>query len=93
LLLDTEGLGISRDDFCDRLKRVGIDTRPLFYPLHTMPPYQNCKTSGELANSKNISARGVSLPSAVTLTDSEIDHTISAIDRICNVRNLLETAG
>ena len=31
--------GMSRDKLMDRLKEAGVDSRPVFYPVHTMLPY------------------------------------------------------
>ena len=50
----------------------GIETRPVFYPLHQMPIYQKYSGNGSYPNSCAISECGLSLPSAVTLTDENI---------------------
>jgi len=70
------GIEINRDVLIDKLQLLGIDTRPMFYPMNQMPAFTNVKKSGDLNVSIDISYRGLSLPSSVTLKDKEI-HWIS----------------
>ena len=44
----------------DYLQSSNIDSRPLFYPIHKMPPYFLNRT---LPNSETLSKQGLSLPS------------------------------
>lgn len=61
--------GLSRDELMLKLKEKGIDTRPFFYPISSMPMYGgNCKNK----NSKYLSQRGMNLPSGVSLTKEDI---------------------
>src|SRR5205823_342858 len=34
-----ESVMLQRDDFMAALKEQGIETRPVFYPMHVLPPY------------------------------------------------------
>ena len=52
-----------------QLLKIGIDTRPLFYPLHQMPPYYIPKA---FPSSDYISNHGISLPSLESMTESDI---------------------
>ena len=62
-----------RDNVMDALRLCGIDSRPVFYPLHTMPPYLKYKRSNcELA--ENMSQQGICLPSSATLTKDDLDY-------------------
>jgi perosamine synthetase len=65
-------LKVDRDDLMKKLKRVGVDTRPVFYPMHEMPAFEHAIRPEPLVHSKSVSYRGLSLPSAVTLKESEI---------------------
>ncbi len=60
-----------RDGLLDKLQKNGIEGRPVFYPLHQMPVYQPYAT-GQYPNSASISARGLSLPSSLTLTEADV---------------------
>jgi perosamine synthetase len=73
---------IDRDSIIESLMQNGIDTRPVFYPLHEMPPYKNYKHSGSLINSINVSCAGLSLPSAVTLTNDDINFIAKTLIKV-----------
>lgn len=66
-----------RDNLIASLGDQGIDTRPFFYALHTMPPYEQYSRS--LPNSESIAERGITLPSFHTMTESEIDRVSDAL--------------
>lgn len=65
-----------RDDFRKYLSVKGIETRPLFYPIHTMPMYFDRYEKMQVC--ENISCRGLNLPSYPTLTKQEQDYIIDA---------------
>ncbi|UCE38195.1 MAG: DegT/DnrJ/EryC1/StrS family aminotransferase [Thermoplasmata archaeon] len=69
---------IQRDDFTFRLREKEIDTRPFFYPMHTQPPYIDYSDE-KLEVAEDIAKRGVSLPSATSLKDHEIDYICQII--------------
>jgi perosamine synthetase len=56
------------------LAEAGVDTRPLFYPLHSMPLYHQYAANRQFPNTDWLAANGLSLPSAVTVRDAEIDY-------------------
>jgi perosamine synthetase len=67
-----------RDAFRNFLAEKGIETRPLFYPVHTMPIYSHlAKADYPVAN--DISARGINLPSYPGLQDEEIDYICKTV--------------
>ena len=45
----------------DKLAKIGIETRPVFYPLEGMPAFQRYQ-SGKNLNAQSISAQGITLP-------------------------------
>ena len=63
--------GLSRDEVRARLQAAGIDTRPFFYPVHTLPMYQ---TGQSLPVAEDLGRRGINLPSGATLTLDQIDY-------------------
>ena len=88
LLLIPE-LSIYRDQLCDELRLSGIDTRPIFYPMSEMPAFQtNTKRSLDLEASVDISSRGISFPSSVSLNEDEI---VSISKRILKIIGKLIT--
>jgi perosamine synthetase len=88
-LLLEPGAGISRDELIEKLYLNGIESRPVFYPLHEMPPYRAMAGSREYPVSTDISRRGISLPSSVGLSDNEIGEVVSAIRGILGIRRLV----
>ena len=62
---------MSRDELMEYLRRKGIDTRPIFYPLHVMPPYHR----GErYPVGEYLSAHGISLPTSYNLTAEQVTY-------------------
>lgn len=60
-----------RDHVIERLAAAGIETRPVFYPMHVMPVYR--QPSGSFPVAERLGARGISLPTHGRLTDADID--------------------
>lgn len=66
-----------RDKLRAHLKDSGIETRPVFHPMHTMPVYSKkyeCHPVAEL-----ISSRGLNLPSYPDLTEKELNYICDKI--------------
>jgi perosamine synthetase len=90
---DFASLGISRDEFMGRLDKAGIETRPLFYPLHVMPPYRAYAGNRSFPVTDRLSDGGISLPSAVTLGTAEIAYISGVIERQFAARRLARRIG
>lgn len=76
ILVDAEAFGRGRDDVIAALDALGIETRPLFPPVHTQPPYAQ---GAELPVAERLAATGLSLPSAASLSDGEIARVVEAV--------------
>ena len=59
----------NRDELMQFLGKKGIETRPVFYPMHIMPPYASFGKAEDLKNSLEISDCGISFPSSVNLSE------------------------
>ncbi|MCX7901509.1 MAG: DegT/DnrJ/EryC1/StrS family aminotransferase, partial [Burkholderiaceae bacterium] len=76
-------VSILLDDAADRdplrawLSARGIETRPVFYPVHTMPIYSSRFQRHPVA--EDIARRGINLPSWPALGDKQLRHVISSI--------------
>lgn len=66
-----------RDDLMRRLLMRGIDTRPFFHPMSTLPPFAGHKADNPV--SRNLSERGINLPSGPLLTENDIDFITDAV--------------
>lgn len=60
-----------RDELRSFLRQSGIETRPLFYPVHTMPMYSGYSKE-EFPVAQDISSRGINLPSYPDLKDEDV---------------------
>ena len=67
-----------RDEVMARLLADGIETRPFFFPMHVLPPYEALAT-GRFPVADDLSARGLNLPSSALLRESEIDRVSAAL--------------
>lgn len=66
-----------REKLRKHLAQKGIETRPLFYPIHTMPMYSNKFYKHAVA--EDLGWRGINLPSYPGLTNEETDLIIESI--------------
>lgn len=57
-----------RDELVAQLAAAGIEAKRVFVPMHELPIY---KQSGNFPNAEYIAARGISLPSASTLSPED----------------------
>ena len=64
-------VSIKRDELIDELSKKGIETRPVFYPMHHMPPFFDQTLSFPVA--ERLSYNGISLPTHGDLTQSDIE--------------------
>lgn len=68
-----------RDLYRSHLKGNGVETRPLFYPVHTMPMYSVKYEKFTVA--EDLGWRGINLPSYPTLKNEEIGEICSLLNR------------
>ena len=61
----------SRESLREHLKKNAIETRPIFYPVHTMPMYSQKYQQHKVA--ENLGWRGINLPSYPDLEEKDID--------------------
>ncbi len=81
-------MGMSRDDLAERLLRNGIDSRPVFQPLHEMPAFSGFAQGKEFPVTRDLAERGMSLPSSISLDSEEIRHIARTVRRILSVREM-----
>ena len=76
IIIDEDEFGMPATKLAEELEKVGVDTRPLFPPIHKQPIYD---TKQYLPVAELISKNGLSLPSSVGLCKSEINNICEAI--------------
>lgn len=71
---------LKRDEILDLLKGKGIEARPVFFPIHKMPPYEKFKRpNSSLSVSEFLSCGGISLPTSITATEEDIERVCAAL--------------
>lgn len=93
-LVDAKTFGSSRDDLMSELAARNIETRPMFIPLHRLPPFRmESRERGEhLPVTDMLSERGIMLPTYNQLTEAEQDRVIQSIAEV-QKRNALSGKG
>lgn len=81
---------LTKEEVLARLAERGIDGRPFFYPLSSLPAFQG-SSQAEAARWRNrisyrISPRGINLPSALSLTEEQIDRVCAELTDILRLR-------
>ncbi|MBL7138602.1 MAG: DegT/DnrJ/EryC1/StrS family aminotransferase [Bacteroidales bacterium] len=75
--------GQQRDLLMTGLLEAGIDSRPVFYPIHQLPYYQETAFSrGTFPVSDRISREGISLPTFVGLSQEQLEFITETLIRI-----------
>jgi len=69
---------VIRDVARDFLTAEGIETRPFFYPAHTMPVYRHLN-AGPFPIAEDLGARGINLPSYPGLSDEDVRFIASKV--------------
>lgn len=63
---------LSRDEVMQAMAQKKIETRPFFYPMHTLPMYQPLVGEQQFPTADICAARGISLPSSADLTRNDV---------------------
>lgn len=84
LLLDTDKLKITRDQFLDLMTKSNIGIGVHYIALHLHPYYQQTYgyKQGDFPNAEWISERTVSLPLSAKLGDEDVEDVINAVKSI-----------
>lgn len=77
---------LQKEQIIEKSKKYNIDIRPFFYPVSLMPPYMPDCEGKDMAKinpvSYEISPYGICLPSAMSLTESDIDYVCNCLKKI-----------
>ena len=81
ITVDPSSYGHSRDVVMAMLEKVGIESRPFFIPLHTLPPFreQSLLRRETLPETTRLGATGINLPTYTGLPDAAIDEIAGII--------------
>ncbi len=76
--------GLHRDDIMTKLRTEGIETRPVFNTVQSMPYLKDFREQSTPIASR-LAASGLSLPTFPDMTQSEVDRVASALITACAV--------
>jgi perosamine synthetase len=76
-ILLTDHVIKSRDEIMKVLDEQGIETRPIFYPMHQIPPYR--RGNQRFPNADFCSSRGICLPTHSLLTEDDVKRICKAL--------------
>ena len=75
-----EPIRVTRDDVIDRLSKRGVETRPVFHPMHTLPPYQEMgREDGDFPVAEQVASSGLSLPTWAGLQRDDVTYVCEAL--------------
>jgi perosamine synthetase len=83
-MLIGKGYGLDKLEMIARLKDKGVPARPFFYPLSSMPAYPGMEQEYRQRNvmAYDVCSRGINLPGALVLTESQIDKVCRGIREV-----------
>lgn len=67
-----------RDELCGLLGEAGFETRPVFYPMHTLPPHLR---SGSFPEAEALAAGGFNVPTHADVTEQDVAHIAEVITK------------
>jgi len=71
----------SRDQLVRSLNEGGIETRPIFYPMH-LHSYYARGSDDRLREAETLSARGLNLPTSPKLTVEDLTYVTETMARL-----------
>lgn len=77
-----ETVALHPDEVMPRLAGAGIETRPIFCPMHVLPPYREPDRRYPAAEA--IAARSVSLPVNGLLTEEDVAYAATQLKFVCH---------
>ena len=81
-----EKFGFKKEEIIGLMSKKGIDCRPFFYPLSSMPAYQNLEQAKQARqrnkNAYKISPYGINLPSGMNMTEEKVKYVCSVLKSI-----------
>ena len=78
MLVDEARYGIGSRVLLRRLQEAGIQSRPLWHPIHSLPPYRDCQAY-RIEVADRLYAQALSLPCSVGISDEQLDRVIERI--------------
>ena len=78
IVLDDD-IPLGRNEAMACLQERGIETRPVFYPIHTLPPYRNSLHTDSFPIAERIARQGINLPTWAGLTREDVRYVCNSL--------------
>ncbi len=82
VILD-KSFGMTKTDLMEAMDQRGVDTRPVFTPLSTMPAFAGLEAAQRFADANvvaaDVSTYGINLPSSAQTTDADAAYVVDAL--------------
>ena len=72
---------LDRDRIAEIMEEAGVETRPVFYPMHQLPPYYEPSQSFPVAEA--VSQRGLVLPTHGSMTNEDLEYVVETLEAAC----------
>lgn len=79
--IDAAAFGASREEVQRRLEEDGIETRPVWKPLHLQPVFSSCRRVGGTV-AEEIFSDGLCLPSGSQMTEMSLERVVARIGAV-----------
>jgi len=88
-LIDEREFGVSRDTVIRVLDEAGVESRPVWKPMHLQPLYAGCEHyGGDVAG--DLFRRGICLPSSSSLSSEDQLHVINSVRKTVGAEPLTQ---
>lgn len=87
-LIDEKKFGHSRDELIGILDAAGVESRPVWKPMHLQKLYQGCSRFGGFV-AEHLFSNGICLPSSSSLTRQEQDYVVDVVRAAAGVSSTL----
>jgi perosamine synthetase len=75
-----------RDEVMALLQKCGVETRPVFYPMHLLPPYRDDADQTTYPVAERIARSGFSLPTWAGLTEEDVKYVVTCLTRVLSAK-------
>jgi perosamine synthetase len=81
ITVDEKVFGMARNKVMEKLDQQGIETRPFFRPLHSLPPFreESRRRGDAMPVAVKLGAEGINLPTYSAMKDEEILYVANSI--------------
>ncbi len=78
ILIDRARYGCGSRELLGRLEDLGIESRPLWHPLHRLPPYRDCQ-AGRIEVADELYETALSIPCSVGISEASLERVRRAV--------------